>query len=226
MSNSLHFNRRSIHSPMLFASLPQDVQDLLLAQAAEHRFADGQRIQYRGDNADGFWLIVEGSVSVGQFLPDGEFRGMALLGPGDSYGELALFAHRPRVVDAVSRGDSRLRLIRSTLFEQAIAGRPDAMRPMLGALAGQLQEMLEVIGGLRKGTSRARVAGMLATLARDQEPPVEIDITQEELAELLGLSRATANGALRELAKNGMIERRYGKIVVRDPDALRLLALA
>ena len=71
--------------------------------------------------AEGFWLIESGSVAVGQFLPDGDFRGVALLGPGDSWGELAMFADRPRVVDAVARSACKLRHIRAPQFEAALS---------------------------------------------------------------------------------------------------------
>nr|WP_137676867.1 Crp/Fnr family transcriptional regulator [Parerythrobacter lutipelagi] len=225
MSNIVHFAGRSLQSAMLFSTLPEDVQRFLRDQSPVRRFDDGQIIQQRGDEGDGFWLIEEGAGTVGQFLPDGEFRGVARLGPGDSYGELAVLTRRPRVVDAVSRGQSSVRFIRADLFEGVIANRPDAMRPMLGALSAQLQEMIDVIGGLRKGTSLARVAGMLATLAVSQVPPVEIAITQDELANLLGLSRATVNTALRELQRQGLIERRYGQLAVLDREGLSLVSL-
>ena len=88
---------------MLFSALPPDMRSELRINASSRTFSDGQMIQQRGDEADGFWLVETGSVAVGQFLIDGEFRAVGLLGPGDSYGELALFSGRPRVVDAVAR---------------------------------------------------------------------------------------------------------------------------
>ncbi|WP_164931253.1 Crp/Fnr family transcriptional regulator [Erythrobacter sp. HKB08] len=210
---------------MLFSVLPEDLQEALRADAPLRSFSDGQLIQQRGDEAEGFWLIESGSVSVGQFLANGEFRGVALLGPGDSYGELAMFSKRPRVVDAISRGASTARLLTAPRFEAAIAARPDAMRAMLGALSQQQQELLDVIGGMRRGTSRARVAGLLGNLAGISEEPRQVAITQHELGDFLGLSRATANACLRELEKEGLIERSYGAITVRDAEALRLAAL-
>ena len=80
---------------MLFETLDTALQAHLIKGSTEREFGDGQIIQQRGDVADGFWLIQQGAVTVGQFLPDGEFRAVALLGPGDSYGELAVFSGRP-----------------------------------------------------------------------------------------------------------------------------------
>lgn len=211
---------------MLFSSLDEDVRERLRKDAPLRKFADGQLIQQRGDDADGFWLIESGSVAVGQFLPDGEFRGVALLGPGDSYGELALFSGRPRVVDAVARNVTEARFVRGAAFEAALAENPAAMRQLLGAISRQLQELLDIVAGIRRGTAASRIAGMLVNLAGGVEGPIMLSVTQQELAELLGLTRATVNSALGDLERGGLIKRGYGKLTVLDPAALRLASLA
>lgn len=211
---------------MLFSSLDAELQRQLRERASLRSFSNGQLIQQRGEEADGFWLIESGSVSVGQYLPDGEFRGIALLGPGDSYGELALFARRPRVVDAIARAPTEARFIRGSDFERLLVANPGAMRHLLGALSLQLQEMLDIIAGIRRGTATSRIAGMLANLSGAAEEPVALSVTQQELGELLGLTRATVNATLRELEQAGLVERGYGRLTVRDPAALRLAALA
>ena len=217
---------RSLLAPMLFEALPAALQAKLRAAAPPRRFADGQLIQSRGQAADGFWLIEAGAVSVGQFLPHGEFRGVALLGPGDSYGELAVLSGRPRIVDAVARGAASLRLIRGAAFERLLAANPGAMRALLGALAAQLQETLDLLAGIRRGTTAARAAGLVANFAGGAgEGPRTVAVTQQEIADLLGVTRATANAALAELEQAGLLRRAYGRIEVPDPARLRLAAL-
>lgn len=211
---------------MLFSALPASVQAELVEHGAIRSFAAGQIIQQRGDDPRGFWLIESGSVSVGQFLPEGEFRAVALLGAGDSWGELALFAGRSRVVDAVARAPSRVRHIAAERFETALRAHPGAMRGLLGALSRQLQETLEVVAGIRRGSARARVAGMLLTLGAGHAPPVRIAIAQHELGELLGLTRASINAALREFEKLGLLKRAYRAIELIDIEGLEQEALA
>ncbi len=210
---------------MLFASLDSGLQAHLLRISREREFADGQIIQQRGDPADGFWLIEEGNVRIGQFLPDGEFRAVALLGAGDSYGELAVFSGKPRIVDAVSRGESRLRLIAAKPFLDALGNYPASSRALLGALSEQLQDTLSILAGLRHGTNPARLAGLLATMSGDGEGVGTVTITQQELADLLGVTRATANAALRALQKRGLVERGYGSVRVPDREHLARFAL-
>ncbi len=210
---------------MLFSALDSGLQAHLIRISREREFADGQIIQQRGDAADGFWLIEQGAVRVGQFLPDGEFRAVALLGPGDSYGELAVFSGKPRIVDAISRGESRLRLIAARPFLDALGNYPASSRALLGALSEQLQDTLSILAGLRRGTNPERLAGLLATMAGEEPGPAGVTITQQELADLLGVTRATANAALRELQARRLVERGYGTIRIPDRDALAAHAL-
>ena len=217
--------RRSLSSAMMFSVLAPALQARLRAAAAPRRFADGQLIQQRGDAARGFWLIEEGAVAAGQFRADGEFRQVALLGPGDSYGELALLAGRPRVVDAVARGPALLRHIDGPAFERGLAEDPAAMRALAGAMAAQLQEVLDVMAGIRRGTATMRTAGLLANLCGATEGTQRVAVTQQEIADLLGVTRATANGALRELEEAGLVVRGYRAIELRDVGALRSLTL-
>ncbi len=207
---------------MLFEALDPALRAHLLRGATERAFADGQIIQQRGDIADGFWLIEEGAVTVGQFTPRGDFRAIALLGTGDSYGELAVFSGQPRIVDAISRGPSRVRFIAAKAFLAALDNYPASTRALLGALSEQLQNALGLLTGMRRGTNPARMAGLLRTMAGEGH---EIAATQQELADLLGVTRATANAALRDLQKAGLIERGYGTLRLPDPDALALFAM-
>lgn len=210
---------------MLFASLDAALQVHLIRHSAVRRFADGQIIQQRGEKADGFWLIEEGSVMVGQFLPGGEFRAVAVLGSGDSYGELAVFAAKPRIVDAVSRGDSSIRFIAARPFLDALSNYPGSTRALLGALSEQLQDTLSQLAGLRRGTNPQRLAALLANMAVEAEGRTSVSVTQQELADLLGVTRATANAALRELHKRRLVERGYGAVSIPDRDRLTQFAL-
>lgn len=215
---------------MLFSALEPGLQDYLRRSSNARQYRDGQIIQHRGDAADGFWLIEEGAVTIGQFLETGEFRALALLGPGDSYGEQAVFSGRLRVVDAVSRGSSRVRLIEARTFLDALDTCPVSSRALLGALSAQLQDTLEQLVGLRHGTNPKRLAAILAPMSRQSAgaagKAAEVAITQQELADLLGVTRATANAALRELEQRGLVERGYASVIVRDLERLVQFALA
>lgn len=209
---------------MLFEVLDPALQAHLIRAGRVREFSSGQIIQQRGQPADGFWLIEQGAVLVGQFLPDGEFRAVALLGPGDSYGELAVFSGRPRIVDAVSRGESTVRFIAARPFLDALGNYPGSSRKLLSALSEQLQDTLAQIAGLRRGTNPERLAGILAHMADTSSDGSRVRVTQQELADLLGVTRATANAALRELEKRKLVKRGYGTIEIPDIPTLTLFA--
>ena len=99
------------------------------------------------------------------------------------------------------------------------------MRALLGALSHQLQDTLSLLAGMRRGTNLARMAELLVNLAGEGRHEAQVEITQQELAELLGITRVTANAALRILQQAKLIERGYGTIIVRNRDRLMQFAL-
>lgn len=210
---------------MLFAALDSALQVHLVRHGTLRSFSDGQIIQQRGERADGFWLIEDGSVMVGQFLPDGDFRAVAVLAAGDSYGELAVFAGKPRIVDAISRGPSTIRFIAAKPFLDALGNYPSSTRALLGALSEQLQDTLAQLAGLRRGTNPQRLAALLANMTANENGRAAVSVTQQELADLLGVTRATANAALGDLHKRKLVERGYGSVTILDRDRLAQFAL-
>ena len=207
-------------SPTLFGRLSASMQDELRAGTKVRRFDKDAIIQQRGDTTTGFWLIDSGQVAVGQFLADGTFRAIAVLGPGDSYGELALLTGRERVVDAVARSRASLRWIDGGRFEKVLAREPASMRSVLGAMAEELQEVIDLLANLRRGNAHARIARFLARLADENG---KVAMSQEELAELAGVTRATVNAALRDFEQRGWIARGYREVSVIELAALAKL---
>lgn len=217
MSNSLQFEQRrsgrSVVSPTLFGLLDESLRKTLRQTAPRRSFSAGQLIQQRGEQTKGFWLIESGAVAVGQYLEQGDFRAIANLGEGDSYGELAWLAGKTRVVDAVARSDCALRWIEGRRFEALLAESPSAMRQLLGGLAEELQEMIDLVAGQHGGSGLNRIAHLLHNLSATG--PV-IAMGQQELGELAGVTRATANAALKQLENAACIERGYRRIIVID----------
>lgn len=224
MSKTLHFSvtPQSNPLPMLFGSLEEELRARLIAESPARAYGDGQFIQHRGSAPDGFWLIEEGHARLGQFFPDGEFRAVAVLGPGDSFGELAVLNNSPRVVDALARGESRIRFIAAARFLALLAQYPASSRALLAALSAQLQDSVDQLTAMRRGNNMARLASALSRMA-DEEGIARG--TQQELAELLGVTRATVNGALRKLEKAGLVSLGYGNVRVVKRDALMMVGV-
>lgn len=211
---------RSLAAPTLFASLGDETRGRLLADSSARRLNDGQIIEQRGDTASGIWVIDSGAVKIGQFQASGRFRTLALLSQGDSYGELGVFAETRRVVDAVAEGPVTLRWIAAASFERAIANDPPAMRRLISTLALQMQELLGLLSALNSTSSMERLAALLLNLTAQQDSGASIALSQQDLAEMLGLTRVTVNKVLRALEEAGAITRGYGVIKILSKDIL------
>jgi CRP/FNR family transcriptional regulator, cyclic AMP receptor protein len=212
---------RSVGAPALFASFPADVQAEFRSKAIRRSFTSGQFLHHRGDAADGFWIVESGQVKCGHQDAHGNMHVLFILGPGDSFGELACLGQFERVLDIESLGKVEMLWVSEKIFSEVIGRSPEFARQMLKILAKQLQEALDNLLVFRNMPAAKRLAQRLLAFAADRVPPVKLGIRQQELAELIGVSRMTIASALAELEKHGLVTRHYGHLVVEDPVALR-----
>ncbi len=212
---------RSVGAPALFDCLPKAVQANLRHSAIRRSFADGQLIWHRGDGADGFWIIEKGQVKLGHHTASGEMQALFIIGPGDSFGELACLGNFPRVVDAEAVGALEMLWVDDSILSAAIDESPKVSRAFITALAQQLQEALDRLIVFRNMPAPKRLAQNLLALCEGKEAPVKLGIRQQELAELVGVSRMTIASALAQLEELGLVARHYRHLIITDPSALR-----
>jgi CRP/FNR family transcriptional regulator, cyclic AMP receptor protein len=213
---------RSNQTQGLFRSLPETVRNGLLATSIRRQFAPGQLIQHRGDIIDGFWVIDKGQVKAGHYRDDGEMQVLVILGKGDSFGELACLGGFARVVDVESIGASELLWISDKDFSRAIAASPQISRALLRALARQLQETIDHLLVYRKMPAIKQLGRILLTMCDGRPAPVILSVRQQELAELIGVSRMTVSTALTQMEEMGLMKRKYRNIVIANPEAMKV----
>ncbi|WP_296679737.1 Crp/Fnr family transcriptional regulator [Novosphingobium sp.] len=202
--------------------LDSDLVDRLGAIGIRRRFAKSAAVQFRGTSGDGFWLIMSGAVTLMRFGADGETTIYGVLGPGDLFGELAFFAGIARQVDAVAVEDAELVWINREVSDRLLRDEPGFARVLLASLANQLRLALDRIEADAHRTAAQRIAATLADLASPGEGSVRT--TQQQLADLVGVSRVTAGTVLSRLAAAGLIARGYGYIEVPDRRLLQVFA--
>ncbi|MFM5922924.1 MAG: Crp/Fnr family transcriptional regulator [Novosphingobium sp.] len=194
---------------------------LLAREGRRHRFAAGAIIQQQGDEGRGFWLVETGTVSICRFGPDGTVTIYAILGPGDLFGELAHFAGLTRQVDATAETDAAVVRIDARLIDRLLAEEPDFVRWLLKSLSTQLSAALDRIDRDRNLPALARIARLLSDMAlRDG---LDLAVTQQSLADVVGVSRITAGKVLGELAQSGLVRLGYRRVTVTDLAALTAL---
>lgn len=207
-------------------ALPERVRTDLLARGQPRSFHKGQIIQQRGDAASEFWHIESGSVQIGRYGIDGRLILFALIGAGDTFGELAFMGEFPRAVDAIAGSDCTLIRIGDNELQSLMESDPMVTRLLLKTMALTVQEAFNLIESSRNLSVPQRLAQALLRLSADQEEGEKIMVTQQDLADLVGVSRVSLGKALTRLQSAGMIEPGYGFVTIRDGAGLRIFSAA
>ena len=197
----------------LFAGLPQDDVQAVLRTARRRTFAKGEVVFHHGDPGDSLQLVAKGRFAVRVMTPVGDVATLGIRGPGESFGEMALVdpeSHRSATVQALEPAET-LALAYSQLGH--VRGAVDRMLVVL--LADQVRRSNQLLLDAFYVPAERRVLRRLLELGET------VVLTQEELAQLAGTSRATVNRVLREEEKRGALRLDRGRVTVLDVDALR-----
>ncbi len=207
----------------LFAEVPAEDVRRLLSIARRRTFRKGEVVFHRDDLAESLHLIVSGRFAVRITTPLGESALLDVLGPGEAFGELALLlpdAHRSATVESLDEGETR------SVFRDDFAllqvQHPGVKDVLLRLLAEQLRRASDRIVEAHYTDAETRVRRRLCELARRYaaDGSAIVPMTQQELAEMAGTSRATANRVLREEERRGTVELARGRTVVLQLDEL------
>ena len=208
----------------LFSDLPSGELQRVLTLARRRTFGRGEIVFHEGDPADSLHLISKGRFAVRVTTPLGETAMLAIRGPGEAFGELALVSEAPRSATVAALEQTETYSIYRREFDELRREHPFVNRVLVAVLAAEVRRMNELIVEAFYVGAEQRVLRRLRDLARvygDGSDSVTIPLTQEDLAGLAGTSRATVNRALREEELRGTVKLGRGKTTVLDLDALR-----
>jgi CRP/FNR family transcriptional regulator len=187
----------------------------------------GERLFGEGDQGDSLYLVIEGKMMLTRTAPDGRESLVSVHGPGDMFGELAMFDPTYRTSAASAVTDARLAMIAHDDLRAVLNTRPTVAMILLKALAQRLRRITQANTSLIFTDVPGRVAKALLELAdkfgeeTDDGILVGHDLTQEELAQLVGASRETVNKALADFASRGWIQLSAKSVLIFEPDRLR-----
>ena len=183
----------------LFATIDQETAESLIAQMTSARLERGDVLFHEGDQGDRLYVIGEGKIKLGRTSSDGRENLLAILGPGEMFGELSLFDPGPRTATATAVAETQVVSMSHDQLKNFLAARPGVATTLLAALARRLRRTNESLADLVFTDVPGRVAKALLDLAGrfgrpvDEGVMVAHDLTQEELAQLVGASRETVN---------------------------------
>jgi CRP/FNR family transcriptional regulator len=187
----------------------------------------GEKLFNEGDLGDCLYMVISGKVKLTRTAPDGRESLVSVHGAGDMFGELAMFDPTYRTSTATAITDARLAEIAHSDLRAVLKTRPAVALLLLKVLAQRLRRITEANTNLIFTDVPGRVAKALLELADKFGTPatdgiqVNHDLTQEELAQLVGASRETVNKALADFATRGWIQLAAKSVLLLDPDRLR-----
>jgi CRP-like cAMP-binding protein len=190
------------------------------------KVSKGQTLFKEGDAGDRLFVVVEGKLKLGTSSGDGRENLLSILGPGDMFGELSLFDPGPRTATATAVTDSRVLALANDQVIGWVTAHPQVSLQLLKRLARRLRRTNEVLADLVFADVPGRVAKAIMDLGerfgtkKDDGLHVNHELTQEELAQLVGASRETVNKALADFAGRGWVRLEPRAVVVLDYDRL------
>ena len=204
----------------LFASLDDEAFAALTKEITEVDLSRGATLFHEGDPGDQLYFIVSGKIKLGRTASDGRENLVAVMGPGEIFGEMALFDPSPRSTSATAVSETRLAGLKHENLRKVIQHSPEVSAQLLQALARRLRRTNENLADLVFSDVPGRVAKALLDLADRFGRPatdgilVAHELTQEELAQLVGASRETVNKALAEFVQRGWIRLEARAVVI------------
>ena len=210
-----------------FSTLETTDLERIAEVAVPRDFEPGQAVFREGDSSDTCYVVREGHLRAVRSHGDGRTITLATFGPGDIFGELAMFEDERRSATVEAIEPTSVVGVLGPDMRRLMGEHPAIAARLVVALGRRLREMNERLSRQSFQTVQSRVAVVLSQLV-DQEiaagkegSDVLVTTTQADLAQLAGSSRESASRFLAVLERAGVISQGRGRLVVHDADALK-----
>jgi CRP/FNR family transcriptional regulator len=212
----------------LFARLSDEELGDLAGRIRPRSYRRSEVIFRKDDPGTHLYLVLDGAVKIALPGEFGQEALVAIMRAGDFFGELALFDRSPRSATAVALDDTRAALLAGDDFIAFLERHPSAVRVVLETLARTIRRLSDRVEHLTFLDVPSRVAKYLLDLAQANAParpggapaPLELSLTQDELAAFVGASRVSVNRVLGDLERREIVAIKRRRISIRDPERL------
>jgi CRP-like cAMP-binding protein len=210
----------------LFQGVDPEAAEALAKDLEIIEVRKGDVVFTEGEPGDSLYIVLSGKVKLGRRAADGRQNLIAIMGPSDMVGELSLFDPGPRTATGTAVTDLRLARLRKAALRPWLTNRPEIAEQLLRVLGRRLRRTNDALADLIFTDVPGRVAKNLLQMAgrfgtRDGGVlRVTHDLTQEELAQLVGASRETVNKALADFASRGWLRLDGKSVIILDPERL------
>ena len=202
-----------------FASVAEAELELLARSFQRRSVRAGKAVFRQDDPGSSLFVIHAGVVKIQRTSSAGKEVILAILGPGDFFGELALLDGEPRSADAMVKEDCAMLVLERDDFLAFLDKQPGVATKLLAALSRRLRRTDQLVQDAAFLDVPARLARALLQLS--ESPESATGLTQSELAAMVGASRESVNRWLQFYRRRGLIDSATGSIRVLQPDELR-----
>jgi CRP-like cAMP-binding protein len=210
-----------------FAGLDRDALERLTASMRSRRFRRGEVIFHLGDPGDALFVIMSGDVKISLPSETGEEAILATLGSGAVFGELALLDGAPRSASATALTATETVVLPRDRFRELIATEAGVREALLASIAGELRRLTTHVEELHFLDITGRLAARLVRLAQDggtrtADGGIRLrkNLTQGDLAAMVGCTRQSVNKLLGQFTDDHLIRLEREGIVITDMEGL------
>jgi CRP/FNR family cyclic AMP-dependent transcriptional regulator len=202
----------------LFASCPEEQLRMLTTVVTRKSAPRSTTIMAGGDPTDSLYIILSGRLKVMMSDSEGKEVILAILGPGEIFGEMGLIDDEPRSATVISIEPCELLSISKRDFKKCLQENFDMTMAVMRGLVKRLREADRKIGSLALLDVYGRVARLLLDMAEnvDGEKVVTKRLPKQDIAKMIGASREMVSRVMKDLQTGGYIEMRGSQIVLRD----------
>ena len=211
----------------IFADLEPDAFDQLCRYAKHATLKRGASLFSRGDPGISLYAVISGTVKMSISSPDGRNAILNIIGPGEIFGEMALLDGGVRSADAIANSNCELFVIDRREFIPFVKDQPALAMKFIELLCARLRWTSQQVEQVILQNLPGRLASALLGLTEERKfdsGSGTLAITQQEISEMVGMTRESINKQLRAWAGRNWVRLEHGAIVVLDTDALRDLA--
>jgi len=218
-------------SPLFSALEPSDL-DRFIEIARTEQLAPGEYLCRQGDPADCVYALVRGAVRVMRTSPDGRDVTIRILSAGEVFGELGVLHRGARTAHIVAAEPCELLTVARSSFLALLERHPGLAVELLGALAARIDALTGEIADLVFRNLETRLAAKLLDLSRiwgdttEDGVRIRVNVTQQDLASLVGASRESVNKQLGRWERDGLLSVRRFRLTIHRPETLARLAEA
>jgi CRP/FNR family cyclic AMP-dependent transcriptional regulator len=202
----------------LFASFPEDQLRMLTTVVSRKSVTRSTMVMAAGDATDSLYIVLSGRLKVMMSDAEGKEVILAILGPGEFFGEMGLIDDEPRSASVVALEACELLGITKRDFKKSLAENFEMTMAVMRGLVRRLREADRKIGSLALLDVYGRVARLLLDMAEtvDGEKVVTKRLPKQDIAKMIGASREMVSRVMKDLQTGGYIEMRGSTIVLRD----------